>query len=105
MSDDVFTRYYTTTAARGDKRVRDGCGHLHPQAADAIACSTERNDIPVVVDRAGRCIQPDDQALIDAFAAAVQAGKGGGGVIGRLAMRPSDSGLPGGGARCHNVPR
>ena len=100
---DIFARLYTTTAARDDKRVRDGCGHLHSRAADAITCSMERNDIPVVVDRSGRCIQPDNQMLIRAFAAAVEAGKGG--VIGRLTMRPSGSGLSGGGARCHNGPR
>ena len=75
---DIFARPYTTTDTPNDKRVRGGCGHLHVRAADAIACAIERNDIPVVVDRAGRCIQPDDQELIAAFAAAVEAGKGGG---------------------------
>lgn len=104
MSDDgMFTRYYTTTTFEPDaERVRDGCGHLHPGAADAVACSIQRGDIPVVVDRAGKCILPDDEALVTAFGDAIRAGKGG--VAGRLAVRASGSDLSGGGVLCH-VPR
>ena len=73
MSDSLFTRYYTTTAAGGDKQVTGGCRHLHADPAPAVACAVERGDTAVVVDRAGR-ILPDDPGLIGALSAALGAG-------------------------------
>ena len=108
MSDDIFTRFYATTAGPDDKRVRDGCGHLHTEAGRAVACALERGDYPVVVARCGKSILPMDPALDAALAAAL--GDRRGGVAGRLAMRADGSGsgrrrresrLPGGGVRCH----
>ena len=78
MSDDIFTRFYTTTSGDDDKRVRDGCGHLHPEAGRAVECAFRRGDFPVVVDRGGRLILPMDPALDAALADALGTVEGGG---------------------------
>ena len=83
---DLLSRFYTTTAGPDDRRVRDGCGHLHPQADRAVACALRRGDYPVTVDRAGKSVLPMDQALDAALAAALGTA-GGGGVAGRLVVR------------------
>ena len=78
MSDDIFARFYTTTAAADDRRVSGGCGHLHARAAQAVACALEGGGFPVAVDRAGKTILRMDKALDAALAAAVGTSEGGG---------------------------
>lgn len=78
MNDGVFTRFYTTTSDPDDKRVRGGCGHLHPQAERAVACALERGEYPVPVDRAGKTILRMDKPLDAALAAALGTAEAGG---------------------------
>ena len=70
MSRRAPVRWYTTTAAASDTLVAGGCGHLHPSAAEAVACAAAAGGLPVAVDHAGRAILPADGALLAAVIAA-----------------------------------
>ena len=70
----MLRRWYTTTDHANDRRVTGGCGHLHPVPERAVACSIERGDVPVAVDRAGKEILPDDAPLVAAFSKAARKG-------------------------------
>ena len=70
-------RWYTTTSSASDERAAGGCGHLHPAAAEAVACAGEAGGVAVAVDGDG-AVLPDDGPLLAAVVAA--------------AFRDSDSG-------------
>lgn len=75
---DLLRGFYTTTAAADDVRVVGGCGHLHRDAAGAVACALQGHGFPVRVARCGRSILPMDGPLDAALEAALRTAEGGG---------------------------